>query len=94
MLSCSMKRVRVSAEAVGVLPLMLNRSFDFAQDDGVGGLRSQRVCLGLVLGITRPTGTLFREEGIARGGCGVSGRAWGWCWASSALRAPSSEKRA
>ena len=36
MLSCSMKRVRVSAEAVGVLPLMLNRSFDFAQDDGVG----------------------------------------------------------
>ena len=62
---------------------MLNGSFDFAQDDGVGGLRSQRVCLGLVLGITRPTGTLFREEGIAR----VNAEAAGMLRAS-AERAP------
>ena len=47
------------------------------------GLRSQRVCLGLVLGITRPTGTLFREEGIAR----VNAEAAGMLRAS-AERAP------
>ena len=62
MLSCSMKRVRVSAEAVGVLPLMLNRSFDFAQDDGVGAAGVAGV-LGAGAGHHPPYGHPLQRRG-------------------------------
>ncbi len=39
----------LTKEAVGMRPLLVDGSFDYAQDDGEGRRRSQWACLGLVL---------------------------------------------
>ena len=41
--------MHLAKEAVGMRPLSVDRSFDFAQDDGVGRRRSQWACFGLLL---------------------------------------------